>query len=80
MDRPASRVISRTATASSLTHGQYCRSLADVVIDPEVRHVGLLHWRRLVETAEGAYLSTKAQIAAEGLTYSGLLERSEGAV
>ena len=73
-------VISRTATASSLTHGQYCRSLADVVIDPEVRHVGLLHWRRLVETAEGAYLSTKAQIAAEGLTYSGLLERSEGTV
>ena len=70
-------VISRTATASSLTHGQYCRSLADMVIDPEVRHVGLLHWRSLVQTAEGAYQSTRAQIEAEGLTYAGLLERSE---
>jgi NTE family protein len=70
-------VISRTATASSLTHGQYCRSLADLVIDPEVRHVGLLHWRNLVQTAEGAYLSTKAQIEAERLTYASLLERSE---
>ena len=70
-------VISRTATASSLTHGQYCRSLADLVIDPEVRHVGLLHWRSLVQTAEGAYQSTRAQIEAEGLTYARLLERSE---
>ena len=69
-------VISRTATASSLTHGQYCRSLADLVIEPEVRHVGLLHWRSLVQTAEGAYQSTKAQIEAEGLTYEALLERS----
>ena len=54
-------VISRTATASSLTHGKYCRTLADIVIDPEVRHMGLLHWRSLVQTAEGAYQSTKTQ-------------------
>ena len=70
-------VISRTATASSLTHGKYCRSLADVVIDPEVRHVGLLHWRSLIQTAEGAYQSTKAQIETQNLSYATLLERSE---
>ncbi len=70
-------VISRTATASSLTHGKYCRTLADVVIDPEVRHVGLLHWRSLVQTAESAYLSTKLQIETEGLSYAGLLERAD---
>ena len=69
-------VISRTATASSLTHGQYCRSLADLVIDPEVRHVGLLAWRSLVQTAETAYVSTKAQIEAGAITYAGLLAAS----
>ena len=69
-------VISRTATASSLTHGQYCRSLADLVIDPEVRHVGLLAWRSLVQTAETAYVSTRAQIEAGAITYAGLLAAS----
>ncbi len=66
-------VISRTATASSLTHGKHCRTLADLVIDPEVRHVGLLNWRSLVDTAESAYASTMARIEAEGVSYASLL-------
>lgn len=67
-------VISRTATASSLTHGLHCRTLADLVIDPEVREVGLLNWRSLATTAEAAYVTTKAQIEARGISYSSLLE------
>jgi NTE family protein len=66
-------VISRTATASSLTHGLHCRTLADLVIDPEVRGVGLLDWRSLVDTADAAYHFTKAQIEAQGVTYASLL-------
>jgi NTE family protein len=66
-------VISRTATASSLTHGQMCRGLADLVIDPEVRNVGLLAWRSLRQTADAAYDYTRAQIEAEGISYETLL-------
>jgi len=66
-------VISRTATASSLTHGLHCRTLADLVIDPAVREVGLLHWRSLVATADAAYAATRARIEAEGVSYAGLL-------
>lgn len=69
-------VISRTATASGLIHSQYCRTLADIVFDPEVRHVGLLHWHSLVETAETAYISTKAQIEANEITYASLMAAS----
>jgi hypothetical protein len=36
-------VISRTATASSLNHTLRARELADLVIAPDFRHVGLLH-------------------------------------
>ena len=69
-------VISRTATASSLVHGQHCRTLADLLIDPEVREVGLLHWRSLVRTADAAYAFTQAKIAAEGISYASLLAAS----
>ena len=69
-------VISRTATASSLVHGQHCRTLADLLIDPEVREVGLLHWRSLVQTADAAYAFTQAKIAAEGISYASLLAAS----
>lgn len=69
-------VISRTATASSLTQGQVCRTLADLVIDPEVREVGLLNWKSLTQTADAAYLFTKAQIEASEISYASLLEAS----
>ena len=67
-------VISRTATASSLTHGLHCRSLADWIVDPEVREVGLLNWRSLQATADAAYAYTRARIESEGISYSSLLE------
>ena len=67
-------VISRTATASSLTHGLHCRTLADLVIDPEVREVGLLNWRSLVSTADAAYAYTMGALEAGRVSYSSLLE------
>jgi NTE family protein len=67
-------VISRTATASSLTHGRVCRGLADLLIDPDVREVGLLSWRELEKTAEAAYAFTRAEIEARGISYAALLE------
>jgi NTE family protein len=66
-------VISRTATASSLTHTQRCRERADLLIDPEVQHVGLLHWNSLATTAEAAYRTTMAQLAAQDVSYASLL-------
>ncbi len=67
-------VISRTATASSLVHMLHCRTLADLIIDPEVSDVGLLNWRSLVGTAEAAYAYTKAQIEQRGISYASLME------
>ncbi len=66
-------VISRTATASSLTHTQRARERADLLIDPDVRHVGLLHWHTLRTTAETAYASTMAQLEAQDISYAKLL-------
>jgi NTE family protein len=66
-------VISRTATASSLTHTLRARKLADLLIDPEVRHVGLLHWHTLRSTADAAYAYTMAQLEERGVSYTSLL-------
>ena len=66
-------VMSRTATASSLTHAARCRARADLVFDPEVRDVGLLHWHSLAATAEAAYRTTMAQIEAQRVSYASLL-------
>jgi NTE family protein len=66
-------VISRTATASSLNHTLRARELADLVIAPDVRHVGLLHWHALRSTADAAYASTMAQLEAGEISYASLL-------
>jgi hypothetical protein len=51
-----------------------CRGLADLLIDPDVREVGLLSWRELEKTAEAAYAFTRAEIEARGISYAALLE------
>jgi NTE family protein len=67
-------VISRTATASSLIHSQQSRVLADLLIEPEVRHIGLLNWRSLADTAESAYQSTRQLIDEQQISYASLME------
>ena len=69
-------VISRTATASSLTHTMRARELADLVIDPDVRGVGLLHWHALRKTADTAYAHTMADLEARNVSYDSLLREA----
>jgi NTE family protein len=69
-------VISRTATASSLPHTLRARKLADYIIDPEVREVGLLHWHAMKTTADAAYAYTMARLEADNVSYASLLQAS----
>jgi len=50
------------------------RKLADYIIDPEVREVGLLHWHAMKTTADAAYAYTMARLEADNVSYTSLLQ------
>jgi hypothetical protein len=52
------------------------RELADLVIDPDVRGVGLLHWHALRKTADTAHVHTMADLEARGVSYDSLLREA----
>ncbi|MBK1720260.1 patatin-like phospholipase family protein [Thiocystis violacea] len=68
-------IMSRTATISSLQQTQYCRGLADLLIEPPADDVGLFDWKALDRLAERSYRHTADRLEQGAITYETLVER-----